>query len=167
MIKILIVDDHVETLRAMSKLLSLHGYQVIAADGYQAAIEAAMSERFDLLLTDVGLWDGDGHNLFGHIRALPNFSELIAIAVTGRGMPEDVQDSRDAGFKAHLLKPVHYQQLTKVIEKALSARPVLCSRPYGTILNSSHSFPNSPIPTNATFGRFAALCDLKDGVSGL
>jgi CheY-like chemotaxis protein len=113
--RILVVDDDQQTLSAFVKLLRISGYYVRGADGYQYAIEAVEREDFDLLLSDIGLWDGDGCDL---LQELKRKHRIEGIAVTGYNQPEDVQRCLDAGFITHVSKPVLFPALLKSIAEA-------------------------------------------------
>ncbi|MEN3370562.1 MAG: hypothetical protein V7609_2705 [Verrucomicrobiota bacterium] len=113
-LRILVVDDHCDTLRSLKLLLTRLGYQVLAAENMMDALRIAEQEPFDLLLSDIGLPDGSGHELVKRIREK---HKIMAIAVSGFGMEEDVRRSRDAGFFDHLTKPVSLDRLQQVIEQ--------------------------------------------------
>lgn len=113
-LRILVVDDHCDTLRSLKLLLTRLGYQVLGAENMMDALRIAEQEPFDLLLSDIGLPDGSGHELVKRIREKHN---VMAIAVSGFGMEEDVRRSRDAGFFDHLTKPVSLDRLQQVIEQ--------------------------------------------------
>ncbi len=83
------------------------------------ALRLAGLEQFDLLLSDIGLPDGSGHEL---IRRIRKTRSVKAIAVSGFGMDEDVLRSRDAGFFDHLTKPVSIERLQEAIDQ-LTAQP--------------------------------------------
>ena len=114
--KILVVEDHCDSRDALGKLLRMVGYEVGVADGYQAALEAGKANRFDLVLCDIGLWDGDGCAL---LQELKRIQDIKGIAVTGYGMKDDVERCLAAGFKIHVLKPLHYENLLNVIDEVL------------------------------------------------
>lgn len=114
-LRILVVDDHCDTLRSLKLLLTRLGYQVLGAENMMDALRIAEQENFDLLLSDIGLPDGSGHELVKRIREK---RDVMAIAVSGFGMEEDVRRSRDAGFFDHLTKPVSLDRLQQVIEQA-------------------------------------------------
>lgn len=114
-LRILVVDDHCDTLRSLKLLLTRLGYQVLGAENMMDALRIAEQEHFDLLLSDIGLPDGSGHELVKRIREK---RDVVAIAVSGFGMEEDVRRSRDAGFFDHLTKPVSLDRLQQVIEQA-------------------------------------------------
>ena len=109
---ILVVDDHRDTLRSMKLLLTRLGYQVLAAENMTDALRIAGEAEFDILLSDIGLPDGSGLELIKRIRET---REVPALALSGFGMDEDLQRSRDAGFSDHLTKPVSLDRLQSAI----------------------------------------------------
>ena len=115
--RILLVEDHADTARAMSRVLLGLGYEVKVAHSVKEAIALADQEGFDLLLSDLGLPDGTGLELVRHIQAR---WPMPAVALTGFGMDEDVARSREAGFSAHLTKPVNFQKLQATIRQAMA-----------------------------------------------
>ena len=117
--RVLLVDDHADTLHSMDRLLRLRGYQVCTASSVSAALQAAATHAFDLLISDVGLPDGSGMDLMRELR-LRHGKGLPGIALSGYGMEEDVSRSRDAGFGEHLTKPVDMLGLEAVISRMLA-----------------------------------------------
>jgi CheY-like chemotaxis protein len=110
--RILVVDDHDDTLRSMKLLLTRLGYEVLAAENMTDALRIAEEEQFDILLSDIGLPDGSGLELLKRIRQM---RDVPALALSGFGMDEDVERSRDAGFSDHLTKPVSIDRLQAAI----------------------------------------------------
>ena len=110
--RILVVDDHRDTLRSMKLLLTRLGYQVLAAENMTDALRIADEEEFDILLSDIGLPDGSGLEL---VRRIRETRDVPALALSGFGMDEDLQRSRDAGFSDHLTKPVSLDRLQSAI----------------------------------------------------
>jgi CheY-like chemotaxis protein len=110
--RLLLVEDHPDTSRIMAKLLTLNGYSVVTANDIRTALEIASGEHFDFLISDIGLPDGSGLDL---MRRLRQRQPLRGIALSGYGMEEDVRKSMDAGFMAHLTKPVNVQKLQEVL----------------------------------------------------
>jgi CheY-like chemotaxis protein len=110
--RILVVDDHGDTLRSMKLLLRRLGYEVLAAENMTDALRIADEEEFDILLSDIGLPDGSGLELLRRIRQVRN---VPALALSGFGMDEDLERSRDAGFSDHLTKPVSIDRLQAAI----------------------------------------------------
>ncbi|MEO8605543.1 MAG: response regulator, partial [bacterium] len=120
--RILVVDDNRDSAESLSMLLELTGHQTsIAYDGPQA-IDAAERVRPEVLLLDIGLPKLNGYEVARWIRAQPWGAGIVLIALTGWGQDEDRQKSRDAGFDAHLVKPVEYAALTALLAQ-LPVRP--------------------------------------------
>jgi signal transduction histidine kinase len=116
-VRILLVDDHEDTLEFMSRFLTLCGHEVATAATYQKALRISQERQFDLLLSDLGLPDGDGYQL---MRVLQAASPIKGIALSGYGMNADVQASLAAGFSAHLTKPCDLSLLSATIERVVS-----------------------------------------------
>ena len=116
-LRILLVDDHPDTCAALERLLALRGHRVAAAHSMRAAMAAAENNQFDLLISDVGLPDGNGMELLRHLRSK---FPIPGIAISGFGMDADIGKSLEAGFSAHLVKPVKLEKLEAAIEQAVS-----------------------------------------------
>ena len=114
--KILLVEDHSDTLRILSLLLRKWGYLVTGADCVADALQWVEQETFDLLISDIGLPDGSGLEIMREIR---KSRSLPGIALSGFGTEEDREQSRDAGFKFHLTKPVGIEKLRSAIDSVL------------------------------------------------
>jgi PAS domain S-box-containing protein len=110
--KILLVEDHGDTAQALVRLLTTRGYQVQTAGTVAAGIEAIQRGKFDLLVCDIGLPDGTGFQLLERVRGS---CKTPALALSGFGMEEDVTKCKQAGFEAHLTKPVNFQKLEAAI----------------------------------------------------
>jgi CheY-like chemotaxis protein len=76
-------------------------YEVTTADSVEVALKAVVRERFDLLVSDIGLPDGSGEDLLRRLRNMGH--NLPSIALSGYGMEEDIAPSRAAGFQIHLI----------------------------------------------------------------
>ncbi len=113
---ILLVDDHQDTLEFMRRFLTLSGHQVSTASSYRKALSLGQQQDFDLLISDIGLPDGNGYELMQALQAL---SGIKGIALSGYGMKADVDRSVAAGFSAHLTKPCDMSVLNATIEKVL------------------------------------------------
>ncbi len=109
-LRILLVEDHEDTRRAMSRLLRMQGHDVTTADTVRAALELAARETFDLLISDIGLPDGSGLELMQRLR------QVRGIALSGFGSEDDRRRSREAGFAHHLTKPVNFRTLEQLIQ---------------------------------------------------
>jgi signal transduction histidine kinase len=115
---ILVVEDHADTALALTELLKTRGYRVTIAGSIAAALEAVAASAIDLVISDLGLPDGSGQDL---MRELVARHGLHGIALSGYGMEEDVQRSREAGFDSHLTKPVSLETLEAAIQQVRSA----------------------------------------------
>src|SRR5262249_51887586 len=100
-LRVLLVEDHVDTLRVLSSILTKDGFSVRTAASVADARRLLDCESFDVLVTDIGLPDGSGYQL---MRAARESQRLRGIAISGFGMEEDVQRSMEAGFEYHLIK---------------------------------------------------------------
>jgi CheY-like chemotaxis protein len=112
----LVVDDDVRVRPVLVRLLRDEGFVVESADTMARALELLACERFEILLCDRRLPDGNGCDL---MRAARQMQPIKGIAVTGLGGDDDIADSRDAGFVAHLQKPVMIEDVLAAIERAL------------------------------------------------
>jgi CheY-like chemotaxis protein len=98
----------------LNRLLSSLGCTVWAVGSVREAVELSDRETFDLVVSDIGLPDGTGHEVMSYIRARHG---TRGIALSGFGQDEDLRRSADAGFELHLTKPVNFQTLRDVIMK--------------------------------------------------
>ncbi|HEY2342418.1 MAG TPA: ATP-binding protein, partial [Chthoniobacteraceae bacterium] len=111
-LKLLVVEDHESTLAILERLLTRAGHIVSTASSVARALEIAQTERFDGVISDIGLPDGTGIDLMHELQA--RYS-LTGIALSGYGMEEDLERSREAGFVSHLVKPVDYAHLRRAL----------------------------------------------------
>ena len=119
-LRILLVEDHGDTARIMSRLLSGQGHEVQNAADVATAIKIAEQQTFDLLLSDLGLPDGSGLDIMRALRT--KGINLPGIALSGYGQEKDIEASRAAGFTIHLVKPVNLSKLKEEIAKAVGPR---------------------------------------------
>jgi signal transduction histidine kinase len=113
-LRILLVEDHEPTRTALASMLSRRSYHVTTAATLSEARTFAGVEHFNLVISDLGLPDGSGYELMAELKKR---GPVRGIALTGYGMADDIARSKDAGFVAHLIKPVRVQSL----DAALSA----------------------------------------------
>lgn len=112
--RVLLVEDHEDTLAAMSFLLGRKFEVVTASTGKEARARAGEG-FFDLVVSDIGLPDEKGYDLMAYLQKTHG---LRGIALTGYGMEDDVQRSREAGFIDHLTKPVEFVTLERALARA-------------------------------------------------
>ena len=113
--RILIVEDNVDSREMLREWLEMSGHQVSEAADGQSGLEAALKQRPDVALIDVGLPGIDGYEMARRVREALGNERMILIALTGYGSPEDRRRSRAAGFDAHLVKPLNPALLDKVL----------------------------------------------------
>jgi PAS domain S-box-containing protein len=111
-LRILLVEDHELTRVALASLLHRRHHSVAAAGSVAEALALAKKQKFDLLISDIGLPDGNGNELMAELKSLYS---LKGIALTGYGMEQDISDCLEAGFVTHLTKPVRLQCLEQAL----------------------------------------------------
>ena len=116
-LRILLVEDHEDTLVAMKSYLEGQGHVVHEARDLATAREIAKKARFQVLLSDIRLPDGDGWELLMELRKTRTFQ---AIAMSGFGQKTDLDRSSEAGFIRHLTKPFKVDELDAALKKARS-----------------------------------------------
>jgi PAS domain S-box-containing protein len=113
-LRILLVEDHQDTRRTLSRLLTHFGHSVVTAENVESAMDIMGSNNIDVVLCDIGLPDGSGYEVAAQARAK---GHIKAIALTGFGTEQDVQRSKEAGFDFHLVKPINFQELQTVLDQ--------------------------------------------------
>jgi CheY-like chemotaxis protein len=113
---LLVVDDHHDTCIGMKMLLERRGYRITLAHTAGQAIEQAQQQKFDLLISDIGLPDRSGYDLMRELRAK---KAMRGIALSGFGMENDITKARAAGFSEHLTKPINFDRLDEAIQNLL------------------------------------------------
>ena len=113
-LRILVVEDHDETRRVLSNLLTHFGHEISMADCARRALEIIESENFDVVLCDIGLPDGSGHDVISHAKRK---QPVKGVALTGFDKEEDIERSKQAGFDFHLTKPVDFHELRTVLSQ--------------------------------------------------
>lgn len=110
-LNVLLVEDHPETLRVLTRLLKVWNCRVTTATSLLDAISHLNDKTFDLLLSDIGLPDGSGTE----VMRVAADKGIKGIALSGFGLQEDIERSKQAGFTAHLVKPVNFDELKKLL----------------------------------------------------
>jgi CheY-like chemotaxis protein len=126
--RILVVDDNRDAASALATLLQITGHETFTAHDGSAAIEAAKKHRPGLVLLDIGLPTLNGYEVCRRIREQPWGSAMLLIALTGWGQTEDRRKSQEAGFDGHLVKPVNYGDLVKMLGPLAAARKMLVTK---------------------------------------
>jgi CheY-like chemotaxis protein len=114
--RVLLVDDNADLTTMMRELLELAGHAVYVENDGAQALASARSFAPDLVLLDLGLPGRDGYQVARDLRSDPAFKDCDLVALTGYGSDDFLERSRDAGFDAHITKPLGRQQLYALME---------------------------------------------------
>ncbi|HWN96152.1 MAG TPA: response regulator [Methylomirabilota bacterium] len=117
-LKFFVVENHEDTLDAIKMFLEAQGHSVEGAPDMKSAMKLAPQTKFDVLISDIGLPDGDGWELMKKLRE--KIPGLKAIAMSGYGMRADLDKSKAVGFAAHLIKPFGPAELDQALKQVLA-----------------------------------------------
>ncbi len=115
--RILVVDDNQDSAESLAMLLRLFGNDVRTAHDGHLALAVAEAYRPDVVLLDIGLPGMNGYDMARAIRKMPALDQAVLVALTGYGAEEDRRRSREAGFDAHLVKPVDLGTLQELLAR--------------------------------------------------
>jgi CheY-like chemotaxis protein len=104
-LRILVVDDNVDSAESLSLLLELGGHEVRTAHDGPAALEAARAFQPRVVLLDIGLPGMSGYEVARRLREMSGMERALLLALTGYGQEDDLRLARAAGFDQHLVKP--------------------------------------------------------------
>jgi PAS domain S-box-containing protein len=113
--RILVVDDNTDAASSLAMLLKITGNEAHTANDGLEAVEAAEKFRPDVVLLDIGLPKLNGYDACRRIREQPWGKNMVMVALTGWGQEEDRRKSTESGFDAHMVKPVDYAALMKLL----------------------------------------------------
>ncbi|HYD59608.1 MAG TPA: ATP-binding protein [Noviherbaspirillum sp.] len=117
--RVLLVEDNEDNRQTLAAVLNIYGHTVVEAMDGNNGLRAAMSDRPDVAVVDVGLPGIDGYEFARRLRDDPATSGIRLVALTGYGQAEDRQRALDAGFDAHLVKPVEPGRLLETINRLI------------------------------------------------
>ena len=117
---LLVIDDNADAALTLAMLLKLKGYQVHTRSSGRAGLEAAEQVRPAAILLDIGMPGLDGYETCRLLRQQPWGKAVPVIALTGYGQAEDQQRTHEAGFNAHLVKPVDLMALTQLLTQLMA-----------------------------------------------
>lgn len=117
--RILLVEDSVDTREALERIFQRRECQVCTASSGEEALELALREPPEIIISDIGLPGISGLEFMSRLRAYPQMREIIAIALSGLGREQDLKAVVAAGFDTHLLKPVEIPVLDQTLVEAL------------------------------------------------
>ena len=115
--RILIIEDNQVAARSTRMFLAGSGHTVEVAHDGQTGIETARRFRPEVVLCDIGLPVMDGYAVCQALRQEPGLGDAYLIAITGYGQEEDERRARDAGFDAHLTKPVNLDDVERLLSE--------------------------------------------------
>jgi CheY-like chemotaxis protein len=113
--RVLIVDDNRDSANSLATLLKLTGHDVYTANDGLEAVEVTAKLEPEIILMDIGMPRLNGYEAARRIRTQPRIERVTLVALSGWGQPEDRRRSKEAGFDAHLLKPVDLAALTELL----------------------------------------------------
>jgi signal transduction histidine kinase len=117
--RILVIEDNEDVRNMLRAMLSLHGHEVHEASDGATGIASVHDRMPDVALIDIGLPDVDGYEVARRLRQVSGSEHVKLVAITGYGQPDDRQRALDAGFDAHLTKPVALGQLERTLAAML------------------------------------------------
>jgi PAS domain S-box-containing protein len=120
-LKVLVVDDNVDAAETLGLLLAAHGHEVVVEHEPLRALDRARSSAPDVCLLDIGLPEIDGRELARRLRAQPETAGAVLVAVTGYGQQQDRDEAFAAGFQHHLVKPVDFETLARLLDQVQAA----------------------------------------------
>ncbi len=120
--RVLVVDDNKDAATSLAMLLNATGHEASIAHNGQEAIEAVQKRPPGLVLLDIGLPLLNGYEVCRRIRRLPGGDEIKVVALTGWGQERDRNESREAGFDGHLVKPIRHDSLTALLNSLASEK---------------------------------------------
>ncbi len=118
----MLVEDSSDTREALQRLFQRRECQVVTASSGEEGLELALREKPEVIISDIGLPGISGLEFMTRLRAKPEFRDVIAIALSGLGREQDVRGATEAGFDAHLLKPVDIAVLDQTLIQALQRK---------------------------------------------
>ena len=121
-LRILVVDDMEDMLQVFKSLLEVSGATVFAASSALEGLKLLEREEVDILISDISMPEIDGYEFLRRVRKMPGRAALPAIAVSGMRRDNDIADAREAGFSAHLGKPLSVERLNDIVADLLPRR---------------------------------------------
>ena len=117
--RVLVVDDVADVTEMIALLLKHAGYEVATADSATAALRLANEKAFDMVISDIGMPEMNGYELAESLRRCSEYQRTPIIAVTGYSEYDDQGRALQAGFDAHLTKPIDPSELLNLMNELL------------------------------------------------
>ena len=121
-LRVLVVDDNRDSADLQATLLRHNGHQVETAYDGSAVLEVALRFRPNVILLDIGLPEIDGYEVAYRIRQHDVLNDVVLVAMTGYGQPEDRRRSQAVGFDHHLVKPAEFSELRAILASVAGRR---------------------------------------------
>jgi len=131
--KVLLVEDNADGRAMLKELLELWGYRVREAEDGPASLAQTEAFRPDVALIDIGLPGLSGYDVVRQLRRRPGGDKLVLIALSGYGQPDDCRLALEAGFDAHMVKPVKLTELARLLTAAVQGRSAVASLKRGQV----------------------------------
>ncbi|MBW3637916.1 MAG: response regulator [Armatimonadetes bacterium] len=116
-LRVLVVDDQPDLLSMLDLMMQRRKYAVKTALSGDEALEVAPDFAPHVVISDIGMPGMDGYQLMAHLRAAPDLAPFKSIALSGYDLHTETSRARSAGYDAHLLKPIEFDQLFEMIEE--------------------------------------------------
>lgn len=114
--RVLLIEDSRDAREMFRLLLEQWGHRVFEADNGRDGLEFMDREQLDVAIIDIGLPGLDGYEVARRMRAHPHGPAMALVALTGYGAPRDHERSLEAGFDHHLVKPVDFDELARLLD---------------------------------------------------
>jgi signal transduction histidine kinase len=114
-LRILIVDDNRDSANSLAMLLRLQGYETLTAYDGKSALRVVEDTHPHVVLQDLGMPGMSGYEVARRLSEEPSTRTTVLFALSGYGTAEDKQRSREAGFRDHLVKPVDFDLLQRLL----------------------------------------------------
>lgn len=118
--KVLLVEDDVDTRHIYSTILRHHGYEVLETEDGREALELAAKEAPDLILLDISLPKVDGWTVASRLRDRSETADVPLVAVTAHALPDDQERAHELGCDSYLTKPLRPQRVLEEVRRFLS-----------------------------------------------
>ena len=122
-LRVLVVDDNVDTVTTLAMLVRESGHEAQTALDGSSVIAAALNFHPDVVLLDIGLPGLNGYEVARRIRQQPALKNVVLVAMTGYGQAKDRQQSKEAGFDFHLVKPGDFAKVLEILATVAESLP--------------------------------------------
>jgi len=114
---LIVADDNVDAADSLANLLEMEGHDVRVAHDGRSALQLATERMPGIMLLDIGMPDMNGYDVARAIRAREPEGNVVLVALTGWGQPDDKRRAQEAGFDHHLTKPVDFAELSAFLSR--------------------------------------------------